>query len=127
MAAIEKKLSESERKLVKANERNQNLQNAHKEALQNAKCKEALQRDKSAIASKLNCINWDMLANKWIAKMTAVKKELAESKNLLIEAHERIHYQQQAHIQILENRIFWCIWHVIITFLWRSCAISSLF
>ena len=37
--------------------------------------------------------------------MTAVEKELAESKSLLIEAHEKIHYQQQAHIQILENRI----------------------
>ena len=37
--------------------------------------------------------------------MAAVEKELTESKKLLIEAHERIHYQQQAHIQILENRI----------------------
>ena len=57
MAAIERKLSESERKLVKANERNHNQQKALKEALQNAKCKEALQKDKSAIASKLNCMN----------------------------------------------------------------------
>ena len=57
MAAVEKELSETKRKLVKANEQNQNLQNAQKEALQNAKCKEALQRDKSAIASKLDCIN----------------------------------------------------------------------
>ena len=37
--------------------------------------------------------------------MAAVEKDLAESKSLLIEANERIHYQQQAHIKILENRI----------------------
>ena len=48
MAAVEKKLSESERKLVKANERNHNQEKAHKKALQ---------KEKSAIASKLNCIN----------------------------------------------------------------------
>ena len=48
MAEVEKKLSESERKLVKANERNHNQEKAHREALQ---------KDGSAIASKLNCIN----------------------------------------------------------------------
>ena len=48
MAAIEKKLSESESKLVKANERNHNQEKAHREALQVAV---------SAIASKLHCMN----------------------------------------------------------------------
>ena len=57
MAAVERKLSESERKLVEANEQNHNQEKAHKEALQNAKCKEALQKEISAIASKFNCIN----------------------------------------------------------------------
>ena len=57
MAAVERKLSESERQLVKANELNHNQEKAHKEALQKAKCKEALQKEKSAMASKFNCIN----------------------------------------------------------------------
>ena len=48
MAAVEKKLLESERELVKANKRNYNQEKAHREALQVAV---------SAIASKLNCIN----------------------------------------------------------------------
>ena len=64
MAAVERRLSVSERKLVKANERNHNQQKALKEALQNTKCKEALQKDKSAIASKFSCMNSEMLANK---------------------------------------------------------------
>ena len=55
MAAVEKKFSESERKLVEANERNHNQEKAHKEALQ---------KDESAIASKFNCMNSEMLANK---------------------------------------------------------------
>ena len=37
MAEVERKLSESEQKLVKANERNHNQQKAHMEALQNKK------------------------------------------------------------------------------------------
>ena len=48
MAAVEKKLLESERELVKANKRNHNQEKAHREALQVAV---------SAIASKLHCMN----------------------------------------------------------------------
>ena len=59
MASVERKLSESERQLVKANERNHNQEKAYTEAFQKAKilCKEALQKEKSAMASKFNCIN----------------------------------------------------------------------
>ena len=59
MAAVERKLSESERKLVEANEQIHNQEKAYTEAFQKAKilCKEALQKEKSAIASKFNCIN----------------------------------------------------------------------
>ena len=55
MAAVERKLSESERKLVKANERINNQQKAHIEALQNKNLiEEKLKQENEELRKELN-------------------------------------------------------------------------